>query len=423
MKHRVLVISAAFPPMMAGEAAHALHLCERFAASGLETHLLTSNREGLQTDYPFTVHARMNKWTWRESHHLKQVITDVRPQSILLIYTGWNYNYHPMVTYAASIAHQVDPAIRFVTQIEYPGASVASRFNFASRWMSKKMRQSYGEQVDYGFGTLLRDSDAVVTMASSHRQEVVERDATVDEKCQVIVPPPLIRMAKDKAFARRQGRALLKVNQDDALLAYMGLIAPGKGIETLLKSFARLDVAKSTQGRLRQAKLVLIGGVVREHLDHVEYAQAMRQLTTDLGLDDRVVWAGEFDFDDTIASTYLHAADLAVLPLDRGIRLNNSTLANVTAHDLPVLTTLPSNEPLEAAFKSDVNMALCQSGNVNEMTRKIEDVFARPLYAAQLQQGSQALHRDCFAWERVLSQTLETLGVFEDYSDVIRAAA
>jgi hypothetical protein len=41
---KVLIISAAFPPMQAGEADHALHLCQHLAARGLDTHVLTTKK-------------------------------------------------------------------------------------------------------------------------------------------------------------------------------------------------------------------------------------------------------------------------------------------------------------------------------------------------------------------------------------------
>ena len=66
-KPRVLVISAAFPPMVAGEAGHAWHLCHQLAARGIDLHLLTTDRAGTPTDLPFHVHNVMPGWSWRDA--------------------------------------------------------------------------------------------------------------------------------------------------------------------------------------------------------------------------------------------------------------------------------------------------------------------------------------------------------------------
>ena len=43
---KLLFISAAFPPMRAGEADHAYHLCRHLAKRGVEVHVLTTKIVG-----------------------------------------------------------------------------------------------------------------------------------------------------------------------------------------------------------------------------------------------------------------------------------------------------------------------------------------------------------------------------------------
>src|SRR3712207_7440015 len=40
------------------------------------------------------------------------------PDAILLLYIGWIYKHHPMITYAPTIARLLLPRVRFVTQFE-----------------------------------------------------------------------------------------------------------------------------------------------------------------------------------------------------------------------------------------------------------------------------------------------------------------
>ena len=93
---RIIVISAAFPPMHAGEADHALHLCERLAQRGEEVSVLTGRCAEASGKFSFEVDRRMSRWSWSEMPRLADFLRQRRPEAILLLYTGWVYNSHPM---------------------------------------------------------------------------------------------------------------------------------------------------------------------------------------------------------------------------------------------------------------------------------------------------------------------------------------
>ena len=56
---RLLFISAAFPPMRAGESEHAYHQCRHLSSQGVEVHLLTSCANLGHPRMPFAVHPIM----------------------------------------------------------------------------------------------------------------------------------------------------------------------------------------------------------------------------------------------------------------------------------------------------------------------------------------------------------------------------
>src|ERR1043165_202837 len=93
---RVLMISAAFPPMAAGEADHTLHLCRHLADSGAEVHLLTSADHAGASE-SFDVHPVMRDWSWGDFPRLARFIKRCSPDAILLMYSSWIYNYHPLI--------------------------------------------------------------------------------------------------------------------------------------------------------------------------------------------------------------------------------------------------------------------------------------------------------------------------------------
>lgn len=414
---RVLIISAAFPPMIAGEAGHTWHLCHRLAACDLDLHLLTIDRPGTPTDVPFHVHDVMPDWRWRDLPRMQATIRAIQPDAILLIYTGWNYGYHPMVTFAATTAKFVVPHARFVTQIEHPGGANPAALAPSIRAMTKLMRQRFGPGGDYAFGTLLRDSDGVIALADHHVDALIDRGADAT-KVVVLPPPPLLTAADRPATTRRDTRAELNIAPYETLLAYTGLIAPGKGVETLLESAASLIE------RGRTIQLAIIGGIVNEQLDHQTYAEALRQRVQQLGLAGRVHWTGSFGYDDTIASRWLHAADVAVLPWDKGVHMNNSSVANAVNHGLPIVTTHPTTpESLERVFMNEENVLLVPPRDADALAVGIGRVLDEPILRRRLSRGANDLARNEFGWEKVLNETIHALGLLNVTEPALKRSA
>ncbi len=407
---RVLVISAAFPPFLSGESGHALHLAWRLALRDLDVKLLTTDRPGVRTHYPFDVIAAMKSWSWREYDKLGRIMRDVRPDAILLIYAGWNYHYHPMVTFAATLARRVVPEANFVTQIECPGGANPARHRAHTRALSRMMRQLAGEACDYQYGTLLSASDRVIVLAESHLDELVMHHPAMCTKVAVIPPAPLIAVQGNAdGRARRDGRSMLGAAADDRVLAYNGLIAPGKGIATLLEAMAKVVQSRPN------VRLAMIGGVADEQLQHHRrFAARMRVLCTGLGLDRHVTWTGAFDPHQIAASRFLWAADAAVLPWDDGVHMNNSSVANAAAHGLPIITTLPGHgRALEAMFQPSgpgMNVRACPPRDASALAEAIGQVLDDATVRARLMTGSQELRRQWYDWDRVLDRTIDALG-------------
>ena len=402
---RLLIISAAFPPMVAGEAGHALHLATRLSRPGNDVHLLTTNRPGTRTDYPFTVHPVMQHWGWREQRRLADVIRDLNPRAILLIYAGWNYGHHPMITHAASLAKRIVPQARFVTQIEYPSGAVTSRLGWSSRIASKVIRATRHRQSDYQFGTLLSHSDAIIALSEHHLETLTQRNPDVTTKAHVFPPAPLMKIRpSDGGTARRDGRSRLNLRDHETLLVYIGLVTPGKGIETLLDAFA---LAAERNPSLR---LAIVGGVVSEGLSkRAEYLEQVNRRCTDLKLDAKVMWTGAFDPDADEASTYLRAADVAILPWDQGVCMNNSSVANVAAHDLPIITTRPQR--LEPPFIDGQNLLLCPPRDPGALAAAIDRVVSDPAVRSRLSHGACDLARQWYDWSAVTRRTLDALDI------------
>jgi len=405
---RLVLISAAFPPLGAGEAANTLHLCRRLAERGHDVHLVTTRREGLAPVPGFSLHPVMRRWSWREAPRLRRCVLGLRPDGVILLYLGSLYGRHPMITFSPTLLRRARPGLRFVTRVEHPTAPARADegrgiARLAGR-VARRLAAAWAgpERVSFGFGTLLRDSDAVIALCRHHLALLREADPGLDGRA-VVIPPPtnLPPPAGDPATLRAQGRTDLGVPQDAFLVGYLGYLYRDKGIETLLRAVARLAEA---QPRLR---LVLMGGPIEVpgmSESGPRYVERMKRLADELGIADRTRFTGPFQTGDASLVPRIHAVDAFALPFATGVQLNNSSVSALSAQGACLVTTRTVHSDPE--FRDGVNMLLCAPGDAAGLADALARVAADPALAARLRDGLRALAEERFAWPACLDRTL-----------------
>ncbi len=407
---KVLIISAAFPPMRAGEAEHALHLCTHLASRGADVHLLTTKGQRAPESGSFHIHAAMKSWSWLNAPTLVSTLRKIQPDLVLLIYTAWIYESHPMITFAPTIVKRVLGKVSFITQIETIKEEDRLQ-TFATRVIRKLVKYGAGSAgVDYVMGTLYRDSDRLIVLSERHLIQLCAQLPEVASKTEVIPPPPLIPMCADAQTARNQGRARLALDRDHFLLAYFGYVDYTKGVETLLQAVQL--VTKQADN----VRLVMIGGgrgTAKNASDHrgefiASYAHEMQLLSERLGLADKVTWLPGYSSGSQEASMYLYAADVCVLPFDQGVILSRSSLAAAAAHGLPIITT--RGETLESPFRDRENVFLCRPKDPEELALAISSIMKNPTLLQDLRIGACQLAEEWFSWDKAVARTI---GVFQ----------
>jgi polysaccharide biosynthesis protein PslF len=403
---KLLVISAAFPPMRAGEADHALQLCWQLADRGHDVHVLTTkgclNPEGAN----FSVHAIMSGWRWSDLPRFMRFLARCSPDGVILMYIGFIYNDHPMMTFAPTVSKIILPSVPFVTQFENAEGASAHETSFGARCVRKAAALCVGaNRVDYRFGTLLSDSDRLIVLSGVHLAQLAKLAPGLERKSVLVPPPPLMRISPDDSgLIRARGRKLLKVEPEDVVIVYLGRIYPPKGIETLLRAF------HSVLSKRRNVHLVFLGGAHdRPDSEHfrASYPGEMAQLASDLGIAKMVTWTGEFDWDSELPSLYLRASDLCVLPYNYGVMLNNSSFAMTASYGLPIITT--KGGILEAPFVHEENVYLCAPKKPDELAMAIEVLIDQPHFRKRLADGALRLAKEWFSWERAIERTIETV--------------
>jgi glycosyltransferase involved in cell wall biosynthesis len=397
---KVLVITAAYPPMPAGEATNAYHLCQQLVQRGLDVHVLTTRGNAGGGEPGISVHALMDKWSWSEVPRLRRFLRRSAPDVVYLMYLGWTYNFQFMSTFIPTIVKRALPGVAVVTRFENVGGAGAHANSIGSRLLRKAVATlDRRGQIDYQFGTLLRDSNAIVLLSSGHERVLQHGLADVGEKCVLIPPPVNMAMSPADATSRERGRRRLGIESDEFLLAYIGFIYPGKGLETLLRAFQRLAAERPT------VRLALIGGnLAREFPDQPNYLEGLQALAAELGIEPRLIWTGEYGWKDDLASTYLRAADACVLPFETGVKLNNSSFSSAAAHGLPIVTT--THVALEPQFVHARNVYLCEPQVPELLHTAMAEVMDNAALRQRLGAGALQLAHDWYSWEAAMEKTL-----------------
>lgn len=402
---KVLVISAAYPPMHAGEATNTYHLCRQLVEHGEDVHVLTSVGNVGTEDSRIHVHPLMQSWGWSELLKVRSFLTHCAPDAVFLMYIGLMYKFHPMVTFLPTLSKKLFPKIPFVTRYEsaFVGAD-PSKSGIVSRLFRKLMVRWAGpSDVAYSSGTLLRDSDWVVALCERHRAMLINEWPPVEKKVALIPPPPNLFLASNVAgVARERGRKRLGVPVTDFVVTFFGYLYPIKGIETLLRAFALVAAQRPA------TRLLFIGGKVGLDVEGgASYFDEMQALAKDLHIDARAIWTGAFKSEEEDASLLLHASDVCVLPFLEGVQLNNSSFASMAAHGLPIIVT--RGPLMDRAIVDQENVLTCKPGDHQEVARLIVQVMDDAELRARLGRGALKLAAEWFSWDMATEKTLAAL--------------
>ena len=422
---KLLVISAAFPPIRAGEAEHCLQLCRQLARQDIDVHVLTTKKSSIVCDGLFKVYPSVRRWSWLALPRLIWFLKELRPDAVLLIYTGWIFNDHPMVTFLPSIAKSVLPAVGFVTQFETD--RVGWRGGLFVRIVRKAVAWWAGRaHLDYSSGSLFRDSDRFIFLSRDHLTHFAEYCPNIESKSVVIPPPPLLTMntGQGPAAARREGRTRLGLKESHFIIVFYGFIDPPKGVETLLKgfrlvsdqiSYVRLVMLGGGRNQVNGAKITKAGFFSRKRMptpyqgvhQHEQYEKKLLDMAEQFGIADKITWMQGYDSLSDEASFHLQAADVCVFPYDGGVTMNRSSVAAAAAHGLPIVTTRGTY--LDPAFVDGKNVLLCSPKDPVALAAAIVSLIDNPDLRRQLSVGALELASEWFSWDTALAKTVESI--------------
>jgi D-inositol-3-phosphate glycosyltransferase len=152
-----------------------------------------------------------------------------------------------------------------------------------------------------------------------------------------VCPHPISQLVKQSTLSKQEARAQAGVPEEVALLLFMGIVRPYKGLDVLLQALSVLDQEE-------QPVRLLVAG------DFWEDRQRYEGRIQELGLAKRVVIDDRYVPDEEVAD-YFRAADLFVAPYTTGTQSAAVKLA--VGFGLPVVVSEYILDPLLESLQGD----------------------------------------------------------------------
>jgi glycosyltransferase involved in cell wall biosynthesis len=377
---RLLLISSVLPPKRIPEADYSLLLAAELASRAHEVHLVTDiDQEGAFQG--LTVHRPVKDWTWSSLPRLAGFIWRLNPDAVVLMYEGWLYAFHPMITILPSVTKRLRRRSGFVSVLHaHVGATPLPVWQKVVRplsWLTRSGRP------DAAFGTLFTESDHVICLSQGMNDVFTDLFPAAADRTIIVPPPNMLRMAADPAAARRRARDRFGLTADAFAFTFFGYVYGSKGVEYLIDALAL--VLPRTR---RDVRLVMLGGVL-DGLDGPEYLEILKSRAAERGVAGRIVWAGGFDWNTTEASEGLFASDACVFPFKHGIQISNSSVAAAMAHGLPSIAS--ADEATDCAFVDRQNICLVPPTDADALSAAMLGLLENHALRQRLAAGARAM--------------------------------
>jgi glycosyltransferase involved in cell wall biosynthesis len=317
---RIALLSAEYPPQPGGVGDYTARLGAALVDRGHHILVFTIADGKMQIldladsnpNLQSAIHNLQSSWGWRSWRAVRAALEYTRPDILHIQYQTGAYGMHPAINLLPWRLRRLPRRPRvIVTAHDLLLPYLFPKAGPLRRWVTRR---------------LLADADAVVaTNEEDYAQIARERSNTLD----LIPIGSNIALAPPLGYDRAAWRLRLHIANDQALVAYFGLISHTKGLDVLLDALARLPP---------EISLLVVGGAASAPEDRA-YAERIQQMIATHGLASRVIITGYCPADQV--SGHLLAADLAALPFSDGASFRRGSLLAALAHGLPTVTTRP----------------------------------------------------------------------------------
>lgn len=189
------------------------------------------------------------------------------------------------------------------------------------------------------------------------------------------------------------------------IILYFGFLRPGKGLETLLQAWARIE------GAAPDAVLVIAGGTPtdarRYGLFHSEasYPSRLKDLARDLAVTKRTVFTGFVP--DELVPKLLAAAEFVVLPYESGPAQSGPVFKALSSGKGIVATSWPG---FRETLEDGANATFVPPGDPDSLGRAILALLRDPERAKVMGRRSREVAEAYLDWSVIADQTVRLYG-------------
>ena len=387
MPLKIGLITGEYPPMEGGVGAFTQELAKALAQLGHDVHIITSRQarpaiterkisDLLQpVELGFArLHPVVRHWRWPSLAAVADVVLRYELEAV-------------NIQYQAAAFHMRSPAPNFLPwRLKGMVKTAVTFHDLRTPYLFPKAGQLRHKIIQF----MARQAHGCIVTNEADYQSLLSSLHAPVSKIPIGSNITTYKPTSEETAVIRQ---TLNLHEGDGLLGYFGFLNDSKGADTLLQALAQLG---------SHVHLVFIGGQTgsSDGDNNTTFLDGLKQLVADLGLEQRVHWTGFMP--EQQVSTYLHTADLMVMPYRDGVSLRRGTLMAVLAHGRPLITTTPTTPTPELVHGQ--NCWLVPANDVGALAPAIEQLLAAPARRQSLGQGAAQL-ADLFTWDKIARET------------------
>ncbi|MCY4022986.1 MAG: glycosyltransferase family 4 protein [Anaerolineaceae bacterium] len=368
---RIGIVSGEFPPMTGGVGAFSQILARSMQKAGHTIDIFSDSRaqsedlslSGVADSWRAPTLAAIRRWSGRR----RLDVVNLQFQTA---------------------AFGMSPWVHLLPQALHPTPLVTTFHDLRAPWLFPKAGRLRQASVIW----LARHSAAAIL---TNREDYDRLRGRV-QPCELIPIGSNILACRPADFSEMDWRRRKGINDRETLLSWFGLANHSKGLESLLRTFARL---RDSGLPLR---LVIIGGEAGDSdPGNVRFGERLDDLELRLQLGDVLIRTGFLSSEEVAA--WLWASDLAVLPYVDGASFRRGSLMAAIHHGCAILTTQPEVDIPE--FVHEKNMWLVPAGDDHALERALERLSQSPAIRDALRCGAMSL-APIFDWDAIACATL-----------------
>lgn len=349
---RIALIAGTYLPERCSVADYTMHLCANLREYGVESSVLTSYYAA-EAAYDPNAIGIVHGWRLADLFTLVRAVLASKAEVLHIQYTAKLYGFEPAILLLPMLLRMAgwrSPIVTTLHECEWQEWQPKNIFP-PVEWLKQRKKFPLWGGED---GFLLTHSDVVIATNTDTKKVLHNR---LPQKKNSVFHIPIAANVEVASIDHTTARQLLRENcnwcKDSVVIVCFGFLHPGKGLETLLPAFKQVYLTQP------QARLLILGGFESLGLsgeDAKKYLVQLQALVNELDLAQLVHFTDYVNAQS--ASHYLTGADIGVLPCDRPLTLNSSSLLTLLAHGLPVVATqsqtLPIGHPVRLIPPSDI---------------------------------------------------------------------